>query len=423
MKLRLLFILMFFSTLSFSQVDFNQYFAVGSMRVDFTLAGDANAQSFYLEQLKKEPFWGGTKTNMVNSFDYGGYIFEVYDSLTNKLIYSNGFSTLFNEWQTTAEAENIKRSFYQTITFPFPKKAVQLKVFHREKSEKVLLFEYFITPDNYFINPELELECKTKKMIDAGETDKKVDLAFIAEGYTREEMGKFKDDVKKMVDYMMEQPPFDKHRDDFNIWLIFSESKESGTDIPGKYIYKNTVLNSSFYTFDSERYLTTQDIKSIRDAAANVPYDHICILVNHEKYGGGGIYNYYTLTTVDHSYSKIVFVHEFGHGFGGLGDEYYNSSVSYDGFYDLSVEPWEPNITTLVDFESKWKDMIKEDTPVPTPREEKYENTVGVYEGGGYVAKGVYSPYIDCRMNTNNAPGFCPVCQRALERMIRYYTE
>ena len=279
-----------------------------------------------------------------------------------------------------------------------------------------------VDPD-YFINPQLTLEFPVKKLVDNGDPANHADLVFIAEGYTKDEMDKFVKDVERISSFLFTQAPFDKYESAFNVWAIMSESKESGTDIPGWREYKNTVMNSNFYTFDSERYLTTKDIRSVRDVAANAPYDHICILVNHSKYGGGGIYNYYSLSTVDHELSNIVFVHEFGHGFGGLGDEYYNSSVSYDGFYSTDVEPWEPNLTTRVNFESKWGDMIKEGTPVPTPREEKYKSTVGMYEGGGYAAKGIFSPYMDCRMRTNGFPNFCPVCQEAIIKMIKYYTE
>ena len=133
---------------------------------------------------------------------------------------------------------------------------------------------------------------------------------------------------------------------------------ESGTDIPGERVYVNTVLNSSFYTFGTDRYLTTQDIKSVNDYAAVAPHDNIIVLINSNKYGGGGVYNYYSGTTAGHPLSPKVFIHEFGHGFAGLADEYYSSDVAYDEFYPLNVEPWEPNITTMVNFDSKWKKLI-----------------------------------------------------------------
>jgi hypothetical protein len=181
-------------------------------------------------------------------------------------------------------------------------------------------------------------------------------------------------------------------------------------------------LNSSFYTFGTDRYLTTQDIKTVNDFAAAAPHDNIIVLINSNKYGGGGVYNYYSGTTAGHPFSPKVFIHEFGHGFAGLADEYYSSEVAYEEFYPLNVEPWEPNITTLVAFDSKWKKMIARETPVPTPAEEKYKNLTGLFEGGGYSAKGIFRPEMDCRMKSNGSKGYCSVCREAIRKMIEFYT-
>jgi hypothetical protein len=198
-------------------------------------------------------------------------------------------------------------------------------------------------------------------------------------------------------------------------------SAESGTDVPGDRNYVSTALNSSFYTFDLDRYLTTQDIKSVNDYAALVPHDNIIVLINSAKYGGGGVYNYYSGTTTGHPLSPMVFIHEFGHGFAGLADEYYSSSVAYEEFYPLDVEPWEPNITTMVNFNSKWKKMLASETPVPTPAVEKYNDVTGVFEGGGYSSKGIFRPEMDCRMKSNSPKGFCSVCREAVKEMIEFY--
>jgi hypothetical protein len=186
-------------------------------------------------------------------------------------------------------------------------------------------------------------------------------------------------------------------------------------------VWKKTILNSSFYTFDIDRYLTTYDMKSVRDVAANVPYDQICVVANSQEYGGGGIYNHYALFTSDNAYANYVFVHEFGHSFAGLGDEYYNSEVAYEDFYNLKVEPWEPNLTTLVDFDSKWKSMVPPDAPIPTPASEKNKVEVGAYEGGGYMTKGIYRPSHDCTMKSLSYNNFCPVCQQAIRDMMETY--
>jgi len=414
-------LLLLATKLSFASVDFDTYFEHKTLRVDYLLGGNAKEQSVFLQNLKKEPYWGGTTVNMLDTFNYGNFRFKLVDKTSGILIYSRGFGSLFQEWQATAEAKTLNRSYYQVNVMPFPKNTAQFIIEYRNRDgEFVKLFEYEIDPTNYFIQEETARKVKHSKIMGNGDTDSSIDVAFIAEGYTQEEMGKFIADVERVAGYVLNVEPFKAYADRFNIYALESVSEESGTDIPGKHIYKNTVLNSNFYTFDSERYLTTSDLKSMYDIAANVPYDQIYVLINTEKYGGAGIYNYYTSCASDHKLSKEVASHEFGHGFVGLADEYYTDNVSVEDFYNLKVEPWEPNITTLVDFDSKWKSMIEEGVVTPTPRTEEFEGKVGLFEGGGYMSKGIYSPVQDCKMKTNNKDEFCPVCQRACEKMIKF---
>ena len=403
-----------------AQINYNDYFTENSLRVDFVFAGNAKTEKIYLQEIKKEPFWSGVKENLLDGFNYGEYKFEIIDKKSGTLIFSRGFCTFFEEWQTIDEAKIMDRSFYQTITAPFPKDSVILNVYSRTwDGDYINEYSLEINPNDYFINPERQTY-PNKKIVDNGDFDKKVDLVFLAEGYTETEMDKFERDVQKMIDYLFSQEPYKNYKTRFNVWLVMSPSDESGTDIPGEHIYKRTIMNSNFYTFDSERYLTTEDVFKIRDIASVVPYDDICILVNSSKYGGGGFYNHYCLSSVDHFLSDKVFIHEFGHSFAGLGDEYFDSSTSYIDFFNLAIEPWQPNLTTLKEFDKKWKNMVNKETPVPTPSTDQYKNTVGAYEGGGYVAKGMYRPYIDCRMKSNQAKGFCPVCQDAIVKMILF---
>ena len=257
-----------------------------------------------------------------------------------------------------------------------------------------------------------------EKIYYSGESAHKIDIAILAEGYTEAEMGKFVNDAKRLTDTLFACEPFLAMKNYFNVYAVKSSSVESGTDIPGENVYRNTVFNSTFYTFDISRYLTTSDMKSIHDMAAVVPYDQVIVLVNSARYGGGGFYNFVTVCTADHPLSPKVFVHEFGHGFGGLADEYYTSEVAYENYYNLKVEPWEPNLTTMVNFASKWKELVEPSTPLPTPRNDKYGAKVGAFEGGGYVSKGIYSPMENCRMKSNETSSFCPVCQQALRRTI-----
>ena len=284
------------------------------------------------------------------------------------------------------------------------------------------LYTLYINPLDYFTireNPEIHPYVMFKT---SGDPVNKIDITFISEGYTDKEMNKFLSDAERIGNYILSVKPFSDFSDRFNFYAIKAPSLESGIDIPGDRKYVNTNLSSSFYTFDTERYLTTFDSWSISNIAANVPYDAVVILVNSTKYGGGGFYNWYAETTVDHPFSNIVAIHEFGHSFAGLADEYVGN-MNFSDYYNVKIEPWEPNITTNIDFSSKWKSMIPSGTPVPTPREEQYLNIVGMFEGGGYMEKEIYSPMMDCRMSSNEAAGFCPVCQEAIIRMIRFYSE
>jgi hypothetical protein len=386
------------------------------------LAGNSENTSVYPVGMKEEPFWAGSKTNLINSFNSGNFKYEVFEVTGNTLIYSRAFCTLFQEWQTTAEAKTVERSFYEVATMPYPKDKVRFVLSKRERNGLFSkLYETIIDPASYFIRKENPVNVAITKIYNGGDPHTSVDLAFIAEGYKADEMGKFREDVKKMADYLFAESPFSDYKDKFNIWAVEAISQDSGTDVPGEKIYVNTALNSSFYTFDIDRYLTTQDIKAVNDFAAAVPHDNIIVLINSTRYGGGGVYNYYTGTTTGHQLSPKVFIHEFGHGFAGLADEYYTSTVAYDEFYPLNVEPWEPNITTMVNFESKWKKMIAKDTPMPTPSEEKFKNVTGLFEGGGYSAKGIYRPEMDCRMKSNSTKGYCSVCRNAIKQMIEFY--
>lgn len=407
------------------QKSFDKYFEKNVLRIDYELIGDANTQLFVLKQLLKQDHWAGPiQLARETDPDFGDYRFSVYDSLTNKLLYKNGFSSLFHEWQSTPEAKEISESYYHVNLIPYPRQPIRYVLEKRRYADGNFesIYQLNINPKNYFIRKEKPLPVPYTVIKGGGNVSQKVDLAFIAEGYTPDEMEKFKKDVIRIWNYMSQIPPFDAFADAFNVYALELPSIESGTDIPGKLLYKNTALNFSFYTFNTPRYLTTTDIKALHDAAAAVPYDYLFVLINSDTYGGGGFYNYYSASTTNHPLSEKVAIHEFGHGFAGLADEYYDSSVAYDGYYNLKVEPWEPNITTLINFGEKWKAMLEEGVEIPTQRVKAYKNTIGVFEGGGYSSRGIYSPYQDCRMKSNNPEGFCPVCSKAIEKTIRKFT-
>lgn len=408
---------------TFAQVNFGSWFQPKTLRVDYVLAGNADTSFIFLDQLKEEPHWGGPQKNLIDKFNYGDYKFIVYDSATYTPLYSQGFSTLFSEWRSTREAKNTNRSFAQTAVFPYPLKTVFFQLFERnKKNEFVKKFGLYINPQSCYISSEVPDSFKTDKIYYNGDPAKKVDIAILADGYTASEMGKFLDDAKRFSENLFATPPFDSYKKSFNIWAVESVSKQTGADIPGAHVWKKTVLNSTFYTLGSDRYLMTYDTRTLHDIASLVPYDQIYILVNSPVYGGGGIYNYYCTSSSGDIESSTVFVHEFGHGFAGLADEYVDDDLSYENLFSKGVEPWQPNITTLVHFDKKWQKMVTPGIPVPTPENPDYMGKTGAFEGAGYVAKGVYRPTPDCRMRTNTAKGFCPVCQKAIVDMIKFYT-
>ncbi len=401
------------------QVKFEDYFVPKTLRFDFYLAGNADHQAVYVDCFREEPQWGGSLTHLTDNPDYGEYCYKVFDEVSNKLIYSKGFCSLFQEWRTTDEAKTINRSYNQVIVIPYPIRNIRLEIMARnyETGKFDPLFQTTIDPASIYINREKQPSYPVSKILNNGDPAKKVDLVFVAEGYTVTEMDKFRKDAARFTDFLFQTKPYNTRKNDFNIWAVECPSEESGVDIPGQNIWKNTALKAHFYTFGIDRYLTAPDLVAIRDRVWNVPCDAVFVIVNSEKYGGGGIYNYYGLGTAGHELSNVVFVHELGHSFAGLADEYFSSEVAYNDFYNLKVEPWEPNITTLVNFAAKWKDMLPPGTLVPTPAVEGNESKVGVYEGGGYVTKGVYRPMINCCMRSNHSD-FCPVCQRAINMMI-----
>ncbi len=406
-----------------AQEQFDKYFTPRSLRIDFALSGNAASQSAAIEMLREEPVWGGPVKNLIDKFGYGGYYVNVYDKPSGELICSRGLNTLFEEWRTTEEAKTETQSWTNSVSVPYPKNAVTIEITARDKADMQFhtLLKTDVDPASIFIDRSPLKENKVTKLQYKGDPKEKVDLVFLAEGYTAEEQDKFAADARRFTEALFQTPPYTTRREDFNVWAVGLVSEESGMDISGKGIYRNTALNSGYYTFGVDRYLTTRDMKSIRDAVWNVPCDAIFILVNTDTYGGGGMYNFYAMGTADNPQTQDIFVHELGHSLAGLADEYYTSDVAYQDFYNLRYEPWEPNITTLVDFDSKWKDLLPSGTPIPTPLDDAHKDNIGVFEGGGYMAKGIYRPMDHCMMH-DYAP-FCPACSRAILRMIDYLTD
>lgn len=406
-----------------AQNEFDTFFVKKSLRIDFALTGNATTQQAAIQQLREEPVWGGPVKNLEDPFNYGGYYVNVYDAESGRKIYSRGFNTLFEEWRTTDQAKSETQAWNNSVSVPFPQKPVQIEICARDKADMNFhpLLKQLVDPKSIFIDRSPLKKNKVVEILSNGDSSNKADLVFLAEGYTEDEMDKFEADAKRFTKTLFDTPPFGKYKADFNVWAVCVPSQESGMDVSGDGVWKNTALNSGYYTFGIDRYLTSQDLKPIRDAVWDVPCDAIFILVNSDTYGGGGMYNFYAMSTANNELTSVVFVHEFGHSFAGLADEYFNSEVAYNDFYNLKYEPWEPNITTLVDFDKKWKDLLPKNTPIPTPLDDKFKDKTGVFEGGGYLSKGIYRPMDNCMMR--NYHPFCPACQRGITQMINFLTD
>lgn len=402
---------------------FDKYFENRTMRVDYYHAGDSKNDYYYIDEVIAEPYWGGSLVNLIDDTNFGKYLVKVLDKASGTLIYSRSYSTLFGEWQTVDEARTVQKSFSESVVFPYPKAAVTVvfctKAF--ETGKYVEKYRYDINPDDVcLIKHDNRHKYPVYDVLKGGDANRKVDIVIVPDGYTAAQMSQFKKDCEKFKNEFFKYEPYTSHKDDFNIHAVLAPSQESGVDEPCKGIWKNTIVSCSYWSLGSERYLMTTDNKTLRDVAANAPYDQIYILVNSTKYGGGGIFNWYCTGVNSNKMAGKIIVHEFGHGFAGLGDEYVGGS-EYNDFYNLKLEPADPNVTTLVDFGSKWKDMVEQGTPVPTPATSEYNDKVGVYEGAGYLRKGLYRPMQDCLMNHFGCDAFCPVCQRAIVKMIEFY--
>ena len=405
-------------------VAFDQSFEDKTLRIDYTFSGDVTQQDIYVDKLNVIPRWYGKRHHLAEVPVEGNGQIIVRDHRTRQVIYKNSFSTLFQEWLSYDEAKQIRKSFENVFLVPMPKDTADITVnLMNNRREVMTTLTHQVVPTDILIRHIGERHITPYETLQqAADTNRCIHIAYIAEGYQEQEMPTFLEDAHAAMDALFAHEPFKSMRNRFQITAVKAPSKESGTSEPAKGIWKNTALHSHFDTFYSDRYLTTLNLKELHDWLAGTPYEHIIVLVNTDKYGGGGILNSYNLSMTHHEQFRPVVVHEFGHSFAGLGDEYAYENEAIP-MYPHDVEPWEPNLTTLKDFHGKWEDMIDKKTPVPTPATKKNEKKVGVYEGAGYSLNGVYRGMQDCRMRTNQNPEFCQVCLRALTRLIEFYTE
>lgn len=444
--------------------------AAQTLRVDFYHTGNAKDERFSLDRVVLEPLaWPGNPSRPLDGTNRGKYFFEVVDAATGRVLYSRGFSSIYGEWETTREAQTVNRTFEESLRFPAPSAPVRIVVKKRDALNAFAdAWTLTVDPaDKFVLKNTAAPSGALMKLHESGDPATKLDFLILGDGYTAAERGKFERDARKLVATLFQTSPFKERERDINVWGLVPPAAQSGVSRPSQGIYRRSPIGATYDAFDSERYVLTFENKAFRDTAANAPYEVVEILTNSATYGGGGIYGLYSTVAADSAWAPYVFVHEFGHHIAALADEYYTSDVAYLPATDR-VEPWEPNVTALLDAANlKWKDLVTPGTPVPTPwpkaafeaytkeiqarrrqiraadrpesemdalfREEETHDTallnegphahrVGAFEGANYEARGYYRPQADCIMFTRDNVPFCAVCRRAIEQIIDLYT-
>jgi hypothetical protein len=443
-----------------------------TMRVDyFHGGGPGTGETFAVDRVVNDGAWPGSRTQLVDPTDLGKYRFVVRPKGGTEILYSRGFASIYGEWETTPEVKTARRTFTESLRFPWPSAPVTVALEKRDPDNSFReVWRTDVDPGSRFVNPAAIAAPRRQvwTVMENGPASQKVDLLILSEGYTQAELPKFHADVQRLLGSLFAQEPFKSRRSDFNVRAIDIPSAQSGINRPNAGVFRRTALSAEYNVFDSERYILTLDNRTLRDVASAAPYEFIEILVNDKTYGGGGIFNDQATASVDSAFSDYVFVHEFGHHFAALADEYYTSDVAYETGAPELPEPWEPNVTALKDPASlKWRDLVTPGTPLPTPWEKeafekesraiqerrrairarnapeaemdalfreqrdteekllssmKYSGRVGAFEGASYEARGLYRPEADCIMFTRDRVGFCRVCQRAIARIIDLYS-
>jgi hypothetical protein len=405
---------------------FDDYFVDKTLRINYLHIGNKDVEQMQFHHFTEVNHWNGTRSQLVEPYHYGDILIEVLDPSTQKMLFSRSYSCLFTEYRTTERGETEIARMEESVNMPMPKQPVRVRFtsFDRRRMATVLK-DTMLDPATLPME-KAKKEYAVMNLHKGNSPQKAIDILFIPDGYAKSDAKIMRYDMKRFAKYVMNCTPYKENRRHVNIRAIKGFSEQSGITQPQNDIYVKTLLNCTYNALDLDRYLMCPGVWNLHDVADDAPYDAIIIICNSEKYGGGGIYNFYCTVYNHGQYPDYVVVHEMGHLIGGLADEYYTSEVSVQDFYPDGVEPTEPNLTTLVDFESKWVDKVESGTPIPTPPVGKNDpnyNRIGVYEGGGYVAKGVYRPTLHCTMNSISYNDFCPICKETLEKVIRYYSK
>ena len=427
MKRILLFFLVavaFGTTCQGKGIRFADFFNDSTLRINYYREGCKTHDTVLLAQyILKHGGWAGSTTQLLDPFDNGAYRIVVVEQQHGKIIYSRTYNTIFKEYCDTQEGKSQVVRYEEVMNIPFPKVAVEIQMQRRDSNEQFVTQAIFAfdpattTTTVVASNPYYTLQQK-------GNPHNKMDVVIVPEGYGAADAEKMRNDFEKFKKYLLGQEPFNNRRSDFNVYGVIAYGEESGITDPNKKIFVKSAVGSSYNTFGSDRYLMTFQLFKLHDLLDGIPCDHIIIMANSDTYGGGAIYNFYAMSSLN-KMANMILPHELGHSIGGLADEYVDEDLSYGDIHTANTEPIEPNITTLVDFKSKWADMVPRKTPIPTPDNTevgRYENgPIGAYEGAGYHTKGIYRPVMHCMMR-DYAP-FCPVCSKRLNEVFDLYTK
>jgi hypothetical protein len=465
---------------------FERNFKDATLRIDFYHTGNAEEEIVAVDRLYRQGSWAGPLTNLIDPFSYGRYLIQAHDPDSGELLFSTGFDSYFREYRTTAAAAaGTMRTYHESVLLPFPKRPLKVTWFAQQRDGTMVnLLQSIVDPASVEI--ATEPPTADAMVIEAhigGPPHEVLDIAILGEGYTEIEVETFKTDLQHAVEVLLNHAPYDAHRSQISVRGVLAPSAESRCDEPTRGAFRSTALGATFNSLGSERYLLTEDNRAVRDVAANAPYDALVIMINHDRYGGGGIYRLFCTFTAHSDWADYLLLHEFGHSFAGLADEYYSSAVAYNDFYPRGHEPSEPNITALLDpNDLKWRDLVTQGTELPTPWEKegydgedtayqeerkllneaiaeastsgaaaekiaelednearhaaihaqwaeeylkrsRWAGKVGAFEGAGYSSTGLYRPTLDCLMFSRRVQPLCPVCERAVAAMILRYSE
>ena len=438
-----------------------------TMRVDFFHSGNHASELFSLDQVVVEPLpWTGNMEQPIDRTLRGKYLFEIISN--GNIAWSRSFSSIYGEWETTSEAREINRSFHESVRFPAQASIFELVLKKRGNANQFEeIWRIKLDTNDHLVHREsARYTDQVVAIHEGGDPVTTVDLLLMGDGYTAEEHDTFIARAKELAEVLFATSPFKEREGDFNIWALAPAAAQSGVSRPSTGTYRDSPIGATYDAFRSERYVLTFDNKSMRRIASSAPYDFIEILTNSEVYGGGGIYGLFSTAAANSEWAAYLFVHEFGHHFAGLADEYYTSSVEYEAPSEIT-EPYEPNVTALLDPDTlKWKHLVKQGTPLPTswPKADFEEHSiavqkrraemraanvgegemnalfrytkeytdalfeksgqqgvVGAFEGGNYQAEGYYRSEQNCLMFTRSE-AFCAVCTEAIGKVIDEYT-